>query len=82
MLSRLSERLYRFLLRLYPAAFVEEYGSELKRQFRDDLRDERRLPRLWMDVMTDLFLTLPREHAAELSRNLRYALRLCARHRP
>ena len=32
-------KLYRFLLRLYPARFREEYGGPLEQQFRDDYRE-------------------------------------------
>ena len=33
------KRLYRFLLRIYPAGFREEYGSELERQFTEEYRE-------------------------------------------
>jgi hypothetical protein len=61
----MSEKLYRLLLRLYPARFRKEYGEEAVQLFGDRLRHEagflQRL-RLWMDVLMDLSLSLPREY--------------------
>jgi len=49
----MSEKLYAWLLRLYPSRFREDYGEEALRLFRDRARDERgffpRL-RLWLDL--------------------------------
>ncbi len=63
----MSERIYGWLLRLYPAQFRETYGDAALQLFRDRLRDERgffpRL-RLWLDLLTDLAVSLPREHAS------------------
>ena len=36
--QQLSLRLYRSLLRLYPAGFRDNYAAPLERQFRDELR--------------------------------------------
>ena len=33
------KRLYRLLLRIYPAGFREEYASELEHQFADEYRE-------------------------------------------
>jgi len=61
----MSEKLYAWLLRLYPSHFREEYGEEALRLFRDRARDERgfflRL-RLWMDLFFDLTISVPREY--------------------
>ena len=61
----MSEKLYAFFLRLYPAHFREEYGEEALRLFRDRARDERgffsRL-RLWFDLFFDVTISLPREY--------------------
>lgn len=61
----MSEKLYAFFLRLYPAHFREDYGEEALQLFRDRARDERgffpRL-RLWFDLLFDLTVSLPREY--------------------
>src|SRR5579859_715763 len=61
----MSEKLYAWLLRLYPAHFREEYGDEALRLFRDRARDERgffpRL-RLWLDLFVDFTISVPREY--------------------
>jgi hypothetical protein len=61
----MSEKLFACLLRLYPVRFRREYGEAAMRLFRDRLRDERGVfarMRLWLDLMVDLTLSLPREH--------------------
>ena len=61
----MSEKLYSWLLRLYPAHFREEYGEEALELFRDRLRDERGFAarlRLWADLLGDLAVSLPREY--------------------
>ncbi|MBS1842120.1 MAG: S41 family peptidase [Acidobacteria bacterium] len=61
----MSEKLYAFFLRLFPAHFREEYGDEALQLFRDRARDERgffsRL-RLWFDLFFDMTVSLPREY--------------------
>ena len=61
----MSEKLYAWLLRLYPAHFREDYGDEALRLFHDRTRDERgffpRL-RLWLDLFFDFTISLPREY--------------------
>jgi hypothetical protein len=54
-----SERIYRWLLRLYPREFVEEYGAQMARLYRDRARDEGTL-RLWL-ALADVFRTAPKE---------------------
>ena len=62
------------------AAFIDEYGSEMQRQFGDEYRERSesglggRL-RVWRYAATDLASSLPRQHAAELLHNLRFAFR-------
>lgn len=59
----MSEKIYRWLLRLYPSHFREAHGEEALDLFRDRSRDETgffpRL-RLWLDLVTDLAVSLPR----------------------
>src|SRR5256885_1817411 len=61
----MSEKLYAWLLRLYPSRFREDYGEEALRLFRDRARDERgffpRL-RLWLDLFFDFTISLPSEY--------------------
>lgn len=61
----MSETIYRWLLKLYPKRFREEYGAAAMQLFRDRLREERgvlgRL-RFWVDVIADLAVSIPREH--------------------
>ena len=61
----MSEKLYAFFLRLYPAHFRDEYGDEALRLFSDRARDEKGfLPRLrlWFDLLFDLTISLPHEY--------------------
>jgi putative ABC transport system permease protein len=72
---RLAERLYRVLLRCYPAEFRDEYASEMAQLFRD--RAGAAPPvRVWRDLLADLMVTAPREHAHVLMNDLRYAARM------
>ena len=61
----MSEKLYSFLLRLFPADFRQRFGEEAIQLFRDRFRAETgfwlRL-RLWVDLICDLAVCLPREH--------------------
>ena len=72
---RWAERVYRALLRIYPAEFRDEYGREMTQAFRDRLHDERP-PRVWADTLRDLVLTAPREQCHVLINDLRYAARM------
>jgi hypothetical protein len=59
------EKLYTQLLRLYPAHFRETYGHDALQLFRDRSRDESGFfpkLRLWMDVLSDLAVSIPREY--------------------
>jgi len=61
----MSEKLYQFLLKLYPEHFRRTYGDEALRLVRDRARIEKgflaRL-RLWLDLLWDLAISLPREY--------------------
>ncbi|UFP95675.1 ABC transporter permease [Gloeobacter morelensis] len=78
----LSERLYRWLLLLYPAEFRAEYGEELVQVFLDNLHEERQADgrrgvlRLWWETMTDLSSTAFAEHLAIFWQDLRYGARM------
>jgi hypothetical protein len=50
-----AERIYRMLLRAYPAALRAEYGREMLLAFRDARRDRRvSEPRFWIDIGWDV----------------------------
>jgi Peptidase family S41 len=62
----MSEKLYACLLRLYPSQFREAYGDEALQVFRDRARQEKGAFasfRLWLDLLADLAVSLPREYA-------------------
>lgn len=78
----ISVRLYRWLLKLYPASFRDEYSGELERQFRDELADSsgpasRAL--LWLRLLFDLAVSVPAQLAREIAQDSRHALRQWAR---
>lgn len=62
------DRLYRRLLRLYPADFRARYGDEMTRLFREQLRDAkssgepRHVASLWVRCLVDFVVTAPRQH--------------------
>jgi hypothetical protein len=61
----MSEKIYRWLLRLYPSEFREAYGDEALRLIRDRARDEKGILScwcLWLDLLADLAFSVPREH--------------------
>ena len=72
------ERLYRALLRGYPAEFRDDYAAEMTQLYRDR---ESREPAgaLWRDLLVDLARTAPKEQLHVLLADLRYTLRLMRR---
>jgi hypothetical protein len=61
----MSEKLYTWLLKLYPLRFRQEYGPSAIQLFRDRLKAERGIfqqYRFWFDVISDLAISVPREH--------------------
>jgi putative ABC transport system permease protein len=72
------ERIYRLLLRLYPAPFREDYEREILLVFRSQLLSEKHIAgRLaFMAVAAaGIFLNAPKEHLSMLMTDLKYALR-------
>jgi len=57
----MSERVYAFLLLLYPAHFRSLYGDESLRLVRERAHDEPSLS-LWIDLLIDLLCAVPRVH--------------------
>ena len=61
----MSEKIYSWLLRLYPSQFWAAYGAAGLQLFRDRARDEKGVfptLRLWLDVLADLAISLPCEY--------------------
>jgi hypothetical protein len=61
----MSEKIYALVLRLYPSYFREQYGDEALQLLRDRARDEKGFfptLRLWLDLLADLAMSLPREY--------------------
>ena len=64
----MSERIYAFLLRLYPSRFRRLYEEEALQLFRDRSRDERGLLsglQFWFDLLVDLVVSLPLAYRAD-----------------
>lgn len=76
-----SDRVFRWLLRLFPADFRGDFGADMSATFRDQRLDvlERGGPaagiRLWCDTIRGVLATAPREHLDLLAQDVRYALR-------
>jgi len=61
----MSEKIYACLLRLFPSHFREAYGDQAPQLFRDRARDEKGFfprVRLWLDLLADLAISLPRQY--------------------
>ena len=74
--------MYRWLLRLYPASFRNEYGREMAAVFARERRDTRTaLDRaaLWLRVVADTCVTAAGVHRDILTQDLRYTLRMLRR---
>lgn len=73
----MSNRRYKWLLRLLPPSFREDHETELLQVWRDEQRDAaaegRRVP--WIAAARDTLRVAPREHVATAIRNLRVAVR-------
>jgi putative ABC transport system permease protein len=84
MMPSRSDRLFRRLLRIFPAEFRGDFGDEMTDVFRDQHRDaERRgtmgLMRLWWETVRGIATTAPREHWDLLCSDVRYGLRTLRR---
>jgi putative ABC transport system permease protein len=77
-------RLYRALLRLFPAEFRGDFGDQMTADFDDERRDVLGTPRevrkLWIRTAADLLRRAPREHLDVLWRDSTYAVRILLRH--
>src|SRR5919109_942206 len=77
-----SERMYRWLLRLYPASFRHEYGHEMQAVFARQQRDARTAAArvvLWLRVGADTCVTAALVHGDILAQDLHYTVRALRR---
>jgi Peptidase family S41/N-terminal domain of Peptidase_S41 in eukaryotic IRBP len=61
----MSEKLYAWLWRLFPRQFRDVYGEDALQLFRDRARDEATVfarLRLWLDLLSDLAVSVPRQY--------------------
>src|SRR5229473_5179172 len=76
-----ADRIFRRLLRLFPADFRGDFGDEMAATFKDQRRDvlaqgdSMAALRLWWDTIRGVVTTAPREHFDLLRGDVRYALR-------
>lgn len=68
-----AERIYRWLLHLYPRDFRDEYGQEMASYFRE--RTSGGTGAIWLQILHDLVAHAPREHWLVMKQDLRYAIR-------
>jgi predicted permease len=76
-----SLKLYRWLLKFYPAAFREEYAGAMEREMRDELTESGgayALASLWVRLLADLAISIPWQAAREAGQDARHTLRLWA----
>jgi putative ABC transport system permease protein len=77
-----SLKLYRWLLKLYPVGFRENYAGPLEREFRDELKESTgaaTLSMLWIRLMVDLAVSVPLQFSREVTQDARHTFRLWAR---
>jgi len=77
-----AKRIYKALLHCYPAAFRNEYGSQMQLIFSEQLGATRRSgirqAVLWLRAALDALTVAPREHAHIIAQDVRYAIRSTA----
>jgi putative ABC transport system permease protein len=80
-----ADRIFRRLLRLFPAEFRGDFGDDMAADFRDQRQDVLARGgimdaiRLWLDTLRGILTTAPAEHWDLLRQDVRYALRNLAR---
>jgi predicted permease len=78
----ISLKLYRFLLKLYPSGFRDDYAGPMERAFRDELAESNSrfaLAKLWARLLADLAISIPIQFSREVSQDARHTLRLWRR---
>jgi predicted permease len=82
-----GDRFYRGLLRVLPFDFRSEFGDDMEIAFRQQREATGRerggagLLRMWWATITDILRMAPREHAAVLAQDARFALRMMGKNR-
>jgi hypothetical protein len=79
--AHVSLKLYRWLLKLYPAGFREGYAALMEREFRDELAESRgayATAALWIRLLADLATSIPLQFSREVSQDARHTFRLWA----
>jgi putative ABC transport system permease protein len=74
-------KLYRFLVKFYPAGFHDDFAGPLEREFRDELAESSgvfALARLWIRLLADLAVSIPLQFLREVLQDARHTLRLWA----
>jgi putative ABC transport system permease protein len=75
----ISRRVYRWLLKLYPAGFRETYEEPMEQGFREELAEStglRALAAFWMRQLADLAVTVPGQVGREFAQDARHTFRL------
>ena len=81
--QRLSVSLYRVLLKLYPPGFREDYAGPMEKEFRDELAESSgmgNIAMLWIRLLVDLAVSVPRQVSREVRQDLRHTLRHWSKH--
>ena len=78
------DRLFRLLLKLFPAEFRGDFGDNMAADFHDQRHEvegrDGAVRTLWMRTILDALRRAPREHLDVLSRDASYAMRVLRRH--
>jgi len=70
-----SRKIYRWLLKLYPAGFRETYAGPMEQEFREELTESTgawALALLWIRLLIDLAVTIPAQVAREFAQDARH----------
>lgn len=74
---KLSERIYRTLLKAYPARYLRRYGEPMAQLFSDQLQSANgagQLVSLWLRTLADILRTAPARHLERLLRQGGFSL--------
>jgi predicted permease len=74
-------KIYRWLLKLYPAGFRETYAGSMEQEFRQELAGSTgawALAMLWIRLLTDLAVSIPGQVAHEFAQDARHTFHLWA----
>ncbi len=74
-----SRRVYRWLLRLYPPGFRENYSGPMEKEFRDEVGEASgplALASLWVRLIADLAVSVPAQLSREVIQDVKHTLRL------